>query len=133
MTVICLQLVCFYVLPIYELRSDTEPFRTKQELITAVENKNARALMQETCWFCQKPTDYERWLALKHENSLGGGGAGDVSDENDPIYEIDVAFSVPYAKSWEPFVIGRRDMPFYSGFQSLVSCFTFVSQALFMK
>ena len=47
-----------YVLPIYELRSDVEPFKDKASLMTAVENKNARALMQETCWFCQKPTDY---------------------------------------------------------------------------
>ena len=30
------------------------------------------------------------------------------------MFEIDVAYSVPYAKSWEPFVIGRRDMPFYN-------------------
>merc|ERR1712157_616292 len=48
-----------YVIPIFEIRSEIEPFTSKAALVSAVENKNARPFMSETCWFCQKATDYE--------------------------------------------------------------------------
>ena len=43
-------------------------------------------------------------------------------------YDVDVAYSVPYVKTWEPFFIGKRDMPFYNekfimyGYDRMVQC-----------
>ena len=89
------------MLPTFEIRSDNEEIRTKRDIIRSLEEKNSRALMQETCWFCQKPTDYDRWQELDYN----------AEQEAD---SLDVAYSVPYAKTWEPFFIGRRDMPLFN-------------------
>lgn len=97
-----------YVIPAYELRSELEPFKSKSQLISAIENKNSRPFMSETCWFCQKPTDYERWQNLPdNTNSMS---INQVSTN----YDLDVAYSVPYSKTWEPFFIAKRDSPYYN-------------------
>lgn len=115
-----------YVLPIYELRSDIEPFQHKSQLLQAVENKNARALMQETCWFCQKPTDYEKWQGISPPESR----ESDESDPvDDPMFEIDVGYSVPYRvvlrKYHQPTHVGKLYIkPFYKTFVSLNLAFS---------
>lgn len=73
-----------------------------------MENKNARPFMSETCWFCQKASDYERW-----QNLADSTGSHSISGSS-MNYDVDVAYSVPYVKTWEPFFIGKRDMPFYN-------------------
>lgn len=46
--------------------------------------------MQETCWFCQKATDYDRWIAESAQTDFG------------------VSYPVPFTKTWMPFFISRR-------------------------
>jgi len=79
-----------YVLPTYEVRSEVRLPYTKKELQGLVNDKNARILMQETCWFCQKATDYDRWIAESAQTDFG------------------VSYPVPFTKTWMPFFISRR-------------------------
>ena len=55
-----------------------------------VKQKNARVLMQETCWFCQKPLDYDKWI------------------EGNPDEAFGIAYTQPFVKTWMPFYISKR-------------------------
>lgn len=55
-----------------------------------VKQKNARVLMQETCWFCQKPLDYDKWIEGNPEEAFG------------------IAYTQPFVKTWMPFYISKR-------------------------
>ena len=47
--------------------------------------------MQETCWFCHKATDYDRWISESATADFG------------------VSYSVPFTKTWMPFYIAKRN------------------------
>ena len=55
-----------------------------------VKQKNARVLMQETCWFCQKPLDYDKWI------------------EGSPDEPFGISYTQPFVKTWMPFFISKR-------------------------
>ena len=46
--------------------------------------------MQETCWFCQKPLDYDKWI------------------EGNPDEAFGIAYTQPFVKTWMPFYISKR-------------------------
>lgn len=86
-------------------------FKTLSEL---VEGKNARILMQETCWFCHKATDYDRWISESATADFG------------------VSYSVPFTKTWMPFYIAKRNTCskydenfYYYGYDRLIQVFLF--------
>ena len=56
-----------------------------------VNDKNARVLMQETCWFCQKPLDYDKWIQGKADDPFG------------------IAYPQLFTKTWMPFYIAKRN------------------------
>ena len=57
-----------------------------------VKDKNARVLMQEICWFCQKPLDYDKWIQGSKEDEFG------------------IAYAVPFTRTWMPFFIVKRSV-----------------------
>ncbi|KAG8198071.1 hypothetical protein JTE90_020902 [Oedothorax gibbosus] len=84
-----------YVVPAFEVKEDAEIPRTKTELLQKVETMEARPFYFELCWKCQKHTDYEAW------------------QKEPPAKNIDVLFEVLWRDPWEPFYIGRNNVPLY--------------------
>nr|CAB3224857.1 N-acetyllactosaminide beta-1,3-N-acetylglucosaminyltransferase-like [Phallusia mammillata] len=87
-----------YVLPVFEVRRSSYPVRTKRELLTALEDKNARVLLQEICPQCHKATDSDRWLR---------------SITFSPADEMSISYEVQCTKGWEPYFIASRYSPLY--------------------
>ena len=68
-----------------------DDFDVTDNLLDLVNGKNARILMQETCWFCHKATDYDRWIGEAATADFG------------------VSYTVPFTKTWMPFYIAKRN------------------------
>uniref|UniRef100_H2Z1D4 Beta-1,4-glucuronyltransferase 1 n=1 Tax=Ciona savignyi TaxID=51511 RepID=H2Z1D4_CIOSA len=83
-----------YVLPVFELRQFQTPVRSKQDLITAINARNARTFLQETCLQCHQPTNYDKWQQ-ESKNATG------------------LSYKVDYVKEWAPFFIAPRFSPMF--------------------
>ncbi|GFR28889.1 beta-1,4-glucuronyltransferase 1 [Trichonephila clavata] len=84
-----------YVVPAFEVKEDGAIPRTKSALLQQVEAMEARPFYFELCWKCQKHTDYEAW------------------QKEPPSKKLDVLFEVLWRDPWEPFYIGRNNVPLY--------------------
>ncbi|CAL1287066.1 unnamed protein product [Larinioides sclopetarius] len=84
-----------YVVPAFEVKEDGSIPRTKSALLQQVETMEARPFYFELCWKCQKHTDYEAW------------------QKEPPSKKLDVLFEVLWRDPWEPFYIGRNNVPLY--------------------
>ncbi|XP_054713202.1 beta-1,4-glucuronyltransferase 1-like [Uloborus diversus] len=84
-----------YVVPAFEVKEDATVPRHKAALLQQVEAMVARPFYFELCWKCQKHTDYEAW-----QREL-------------PSKRLDVLFEVLWRDPWEPFYIGRNNVPLY--------------------
>ena len=62
------------------------------DYLVMVKDKNARVLMQEICWFCQKPLDYDKWIQGSKDDEFG------------------IAYAVPFTRTWMPFFIVKRNV-----------------------
>lgn len=84
-----------YVVPAFEVKEDAAIPRNKASLLQQVEAMEARPFYFELCWKCQKHTDYEAW------------------QREPPSKKLDVLFEVLWRDPWEPFYIGRNNVPLY--------------------
>ncbi|XP_078491692.1 beta-1,4-glucuronyltransferase 1 [Ciona intestinalis] len=84
-----------YVVPVFEVLAGLEFPKDKKQLLNGVENGSVRPFHNETCWWCHKTEDFERWKSFPQSENLN------------------VAFIAEWDKSWEPFYIARRDVPMF--------------------
>ncbi|KAE8607718.1 hypothetical protein XENTR_v10011260 [Xenopus tropicalis] len=87
-----------FVVPAFEIRHTRRLPSTKEELMRLYQVGEVRAFYEELCPRCQAPTNYSLWINLP---------------EKKPAAKLGVAYVVEWKDPWEPFYIGRADVPAY--------------------
>lgn len=83
-----------FIVPSFESKDWSIP-RDKIKLLNAWESRNVRPFYYETCWKCQKPTEYDRWKKLFKTEIM------------------DIGYNVEWKDPWEPFYIASANTPLY--------------------
>lgn len=103
-----------YVVPSFEIYTNTVMPRQKDELLEMWQRELLRPFYSELCWKCQRYTDYDRWQNLKHDS------------------ELRVSYEVKWQDPWEPFYIAPRTVPVFDerfkqyGFNRISQVFGYV-------
>uniref|UniRef100_H2ZCX2 Beta-1,4-glucuronyltransferase 1 n=1 Tax=Ciona savignyi TaxID=51511 RepID=H2ZCX2_CIOSA len=84
-----------YVVPVFEVLAGLEFPKDKNLLLAGVENGSVRPFHNETCWWCHKTEDFDKWKTFPQRD------------------EMNIAFTAEWDKSWEPFYIARRTVPMF--------------------
>ncbi|XP_061620704.1 beta-1,4-glucuronyltransferase 1-like [Phyllopteryx taeniolatus] len=87
-----------FVLAVFEIRHTRKIPATKAELMQLYQGSKVRPFYEELCPLCQAPTNYSRWVNSHIRDTSGG---------------LEVAYTLTWVDSWEPFYIGPRNLPLY--------------------
>ncbi|KAG8450272.1 hypothetical protein GDO86_002793 [Hymenochirus boettgeri] len=85
-----------FVVPAFEIRHTRRLPSTKKELLQLYQVGEVRSFYEELCPRCQAPTNYSHWINLPVRQAVP-----------------EVAYTVEWKDPWEPFYIGRSDVPAY--------------------
>jgi len=85
-----------FVVPVFEVRIDDEVPKDKQELLKKLVAGIIRPFHNETCWWCHKAEDVDRWRKFPQRSN-----------------DLEVAFEADWNKSWEPFYIAKHNVPLF--------------------
>jgi len=85
-----------FVVPVFEIKKDGEVPNNKQELLEKLEEGIVRPFHNETCWWCHKAEDIDRWKKFPQRSN-----------------DLDVAFEADWDKSWEPFYVAKHNVPMF--------------------
>lgn len=86
-----------FVVPTFEIKTGYMVPTNKKALLNANADGMIRPFHNQTCWWCHAPEEHEKWLKLP-----------------DPApKKLTSGFYAEWAKSWEPFYIGWRNVPLF--------------------
>ena len=86
-----------FVVPAFEVLQGVPPPRDKERLLRLWQEGELRPFYSETCWKCQRWTDYDWWRNLTADSHS----------------KLQIAYELEWKDPWEPFYIGPRTAPRY--------------------